>query len=214
MLWLWPATIHGPLHEGTIAATVDLGCRLTLPTELHIAGLSRRRNTKLGAQLAAHLDSITSLRILAENAGTETRAHLIGDDGRNLIAALQGRDVAPPLHDYGIRPGRAWRYPGIVRQVIDADTVAVDIATGSPVRWTAHVRIRHVNAPEHGTAAGDAATAWAQQQLPEGAEVSVTSWKLEKYGRLLADVTMPDGRDYGAALLTAGHAVPYEGGPR
>lgn len=213
MLWLWPATLHGPLHNGQIGATLDLGCRLTLPTVLHIAGLSRRR-TKLSQLLAARLDTATNLRVLAEHAATETRAHLIGDDGRNLLAALQGRHVAPPLHDYGQHPGKAWRYPGIVRHVIDADTAAIELETGSPVRWTAHVRIRHVNSPEHGTAEGHAATAWAQQQLPAGAEVSVTSWKLEKYGRLLADVQLADGRDYATALLTAGHAVRYEGGAR
>jgi len=39
--------------------------------------------------------------------------------------------------------------------------------------------------------------------------------KREKYGRYLADVFSPAGdRCLNLDLITAGHAVPYEGGPR
>jgi endonuclease YncB( thermonuclease family) len=37
---------------------------------------------------------------------------------------------------------------------------------------------------------------------------------LEKYGRWLAEVFLPDGSSVAELMVAAGHAVPYEGGAR
>lgn len=209
---MWPATVTAPLDGNQLPVRLDLGCRLTLPTIRHVAGLTARRKTALSETLAQHLPAGTALHIVGDPAND--RAHLVDSNNRLVLDAVKGRDIAPPLHGFGIIPGRGWRYPGVVRHVIDADTIAIDLDLGCPVTWTAHIRIQHLNAPEHGTTAGDLATEWARRHLPEGAPVTVTSRRIEKYGRLLGDITDADGTDYGSALLAAGHAQPYEGGLR
>ena len=215
MIWRWPATVLGPATGPHVPVLLDLGCRLTLPTTVRIAGLGPKPNPATTAALAELLPEGAQVRAVAEPAdGEPLRAHLVLESGKDVLSVLHHTRAPLPVADYGIQDGKAWRYPGIVRHVIDADTVAVELDLGAPVRWTAHIRIRHVNSPEHGTADGDTATAWAQQQLPAGAEVAVTSWRIEKYGRLLADLTLPAGQDYATMLLAAGHALPYEGGPR
>ena len=67
-------------------------------------------------------------------------------------------------------------------------------------------------APELDTAAGKVARDRARQLLPVGAEVVLLSHSLDKYGRALAEVTLPDGRDYADVMLAEGHAVDYATG--
>ena len=55
---------------------------------------------------------------------------------------------------------------------------------------------------------------WCRAFLPEGLNVILTSTKLEKYGRVLGSLRLPDGTDYAQALVKAGHAKPYNGGTR
>lgn len=45
--------------------------------------------------------------------------------------------------------------------------------------------------------------------LSPGTPVTLLSKQLDKYGRVLGSITMPDGRDYAETLLAAGHAQPY-----
>jgi endonuclease YncB( thermonuclease family) len=83
---------------------------------------------------------------------------------------------------------------------------------GMDVLYRARVRLAGINAPERGTLAGDAATRYVTDLLPAGTEITVISHRREKYGRILGAIKLPDGRDLGALLLEAGHAVPYDGG--
>lgn len=98
--------------------------------------------------------------------------------------------------------------PATVLHVIDADTVKVDLDLGWRIRYLASVRIDAVNAPELATDDGRAARVWAANLLPSGLSVTVVSRRLDKYGRVLGAVLMPDGRDYAALLVAAGHAHP------
>jgi micrococcal nuclease len=99
-----------------------------------------------------------------------------------------------------------------VLRVIDGDTFAANI----PLGWNAglvnvRVRLDKINAPETGTDAGDAATDYIKGLVSPGDVLTLTSsgplGKLDNYGRVLADVTLPDGRDWGTVMLESGNAV-------
>jgi endonuclease YncB( thermonuclease family) len=110
---------------------------------------------------------------------------------------------------------RTWTVHGIVRRLIDADSVVIDLDLGWDV-WIMNrsVRVAHMNAPEIATAEGKAAKVIAAQLLPPASSVVVESHKLDKFGRVLASVQLADGRDFATEMIAAGQAVPYEGGAR
>lgn len=108
-----------------------------------------------------------------------------------------------------------WTYPrSIVRRVVDADTIDVICDLGMDVLKRCRVRLAGVDAPERGTVAGTAAKVFVADLLPAGAEISVVSHEVEKYGRVLGAIKLADGRDLARLLLAAGHAREYDGGPR
>lgn len=90
-----------------------------------------------------------------------------------------------------------------IREIIDADTFDVRI-DGTVER----VRLIGIDAPEAGTCAGDAATAWARDQLDVGESVTLVADPAipnrGKYDRLLRYVHYDGGTDYGSAFLRAG----------
>lgn len=105
-------------------------------------------------------------------------------------------------------------YAATVQAVIDGDTYDVAIDLGFRIAFRTRLRLLHVDAPEHGTPEGDAATARVRELLPLGGPVTVETAKPDKYGRALARVTLSDGSDLAGLLVTEGHARPYEGGKR
>lgn len=112
----------------------------------------------------------------------------------------------------------AWVVPGTVRSVYDGDTITVDADLGWHITFVVHVRLAHIDAPELGHPGGIEARDFLRLLLTflAGADnrVTLTSHSLDKYGRTLGTLTLPDGRDVGDAMIANGHAVPYEGGPR
>jgi len=71
------------------------------------------------------------------------------------------------------------------------------------------------DAPEvHGPdkARGDAATAYSLELMPVGTEVEVLSYGVDDFGRTLAALLLPGGRDLATLMVAAGHvkggAVP------
>ena len=78
-----------------------------------------------------------------------------------------------------------------------------------------YVRLARINAPERGTEDGAAATAFVDGLLTPGTPVQIVSHRLlgqtEVHGRVLASVTLPDGRDLSEVVLQAGHAVEWKG---
>jgi len=109
---------------------------------------------------------------------------------------------------------------------VDADTLRLEVDLGLDVRHRLVVRLAGVDAPEMATEAGKAARTYTRQWLYEVGVVDTASGevavvirthkdKREKYGRYLADVFSVVGdRSLNLDLVTAGHARPYEGGPR
>lgn len=109
----------------------------------------------------------------------------------------------------------AYRYAAVVRRVVDGDTIDVDLDLGFRLTSFLRLRVRDIDCPEHGTDAGDAATAYVRTRLPVGTAVVLDTSKPDKYGRTLAAVTYVwDGADHDLAadLIADGHARSYDGG--
>jgi len=114
-----------------------------------------------------------------------------------------------------------YEYRGEVTRVVDGDTIHARLDLGLDVRIDVTLRLHGINAPEHGTAAGDAATSHLVQLLSPANHlvervVTVRTIKdhREKYGRYLAVLIRDDGMNVNEQMVADGHAVHYAGGPR
>lgn len=123
-------------------------------------------------------------------------------------------------------------FPAVVTDVIDGDTVKLSVrlakSRGKDADLGFHVyreggwlvlhytfRLLGCNAAEHGTPAGDAATANLKALLPVGTVVVVTSVSNDKYSRYDADITMSPGTDLVSYLIAHEWAAPWNGqGPK
>ena len=86
-------------------------------------------------------------------------------------------------------------YRAVVEKVIDGDTVKVRFDLGFRV-WTRQtLRLRGIDCPEAGTAAGDEAKNFVRLQLKESQRIIVRSSRSDKYDRYLADVFIPKGEE-------------------
>lgn len=106
---------------------------------------------------------------------------------------------AAPSGDFTLR--------GTVEYVVDGDTIAV--STGGKVE---RVRLIGVDTPERGRCYSSAATA-AARRLADGRRVMLkgdaSQATRDRYGRLLAYVWLPGGKDLGYQLLAGGYARVY-----
>jgi len=110
-----------------------------------------------------------------------------------------------------------YEYQATVLRVVDGDTMHFEFNLGIDVHIRIGCRVAHINAPEMSTAEGKAAKVWATDWLTaHGPAFTVRTIKdhQEKYGRYLVEILAASGEDFGSAMIAAGQAVPYEGGPR
>jgi len=109
-----------------------------------------------------------------------------------------------------------YEYAARLIRVVDGDTLDLDVSLGFDIRISERIRLAGVNCPEHGTLAGDNATAYTTQWLAQnGPDLVLRTIKdrKEKFGRLLGTITA-NTRILNVDLLTDGHAAPYDGGKR
>ncbi len=101
-----------------------------------------------------------------------------------------------------------------MRRVIDGDTLWLLIRLTKTDWRREKLRLRGIDCPERGTAAGDAATRDVRTQLPRATRLVITTTKPDQWDRYLSDVflTMADGADVflNNRLLAQGYAKPYE----
>jgi endonuclease YncB( thermonuclease family) len=97
---------------------------------------------------------------------------------------------------------------GVVSHVVDGDTVDVRMANGKVER----VRLLGIDTPENGVCFASQATT-AASRLATGQPVTLrgdaTQDTRDRYGRLLAYVWLPKGRDLGFQLVAGGFAKVY-----
>jgi endonuclease YncB( thermonuclease family) len=100
---------------------------------------------------------------------------------------------------------------------LDGDTCEVLVDLGLTVLVQRHLRVLGIQAPElHGPTheKGAASKAFAEKIAPPTATAVLSRVGQEKYGRLLAELTV-NGWDFAANMIQAGHAVAWDGkGPR
>lgn len=104
----------------------------------------------------------------------------------------------------------AYRYSAVVRRVIDADTIDLDVDMGFRAwRMRERFRLAGINAPEMRgpqRVAGQAAKVWLEAALPVGSAVVIETAKdPDSFGRWIATVWC-DGVCLNEALVHAGHA--------
>jgi endonuclease YncB( thermonuclease family) len=123
-------------------------------------------------------------------------------------------------------------YKATVANIHDGDTVDVDVLLaktgkskvdvdlGFNIHRTAQgtklvrqpVRLLGCNAPELATPEGKAALAFIQTVVHIGDVVTFVSHNWDKYGdRVDGTITLADGRDLTAVMITAGHAFAWDG---
>jgi micrococcal nuclease len=113
-----------------------------------------------------------------------------------------------------------------VIKVVDGDTVDVDIHLGFGIILSdERVRIMGIDTPESRTSDkvedlfGEAAKARLKELMKEGAKLITTEDRhgedmKGKFGRILGDFRLADGRTVTDALVEEGHAVAYFGGSK
>lgn len=101
------------------------------------------------------------------------------------------------------RVRRGERLEGRVVAVADGDTIEV-LDAGRAVR----VRLAGVDAPEQGQAHGAAAKRFTSETA-YGREVVVEVRDVDRYGRAVAEVSLPDGSSLNRRLVAGGYAWHY-----
>lgn len=123
-----------------------------------------------------------------------------------------------------------YTYPAVVIAIHDGDTCKLNVDLGQGInlvdrdfgfhlyveskRLHLHETFRFfgINAPELVTQAGKDALAYLLTLIQVGASLTAKinkSPSQEKYGRWLATLTLPDGRNVNELMVSSGHAVPY-----
>ncbi len=95
------------------------------------------------------------------------------------------------------------QFSGKVVSVLDGDTI--DVLYN---RRAKRIRLNGIDAPEKGQAFGQKAKQFVSEQA-FGKEVTVRTFGLDKYGRTIGDVFLPDGRMLNEELVREGLAWWY-----
>ena len=127
---------------------------------------------------------------------------------RNTVIALLCLLAAAVAANASARPTGAFTQKGVVTEIVDGDTLRVRLAGGKSER----VRLIGIDAAERG--ACFAAPAAARARLlalskPVVLRGDATQDTRDRYGRLLAYVWLPGGRDLGYQLVAGGFAKVY-----
>lgn len=102
-----------------------------------------------------------------------------------------------------------YMHAGQVVRMLDADTYDLRLDLGYFVSIDVRIRLSGVSAPEKRTSAGQAAIAFAEQHMPEGATVWVAAEQDpdRSFTRYIGRVWLPEARRWlGELLVEHGHA--------
>ena len=131
---------------------------------------------------------LVALFMLADRGGLD---RLLRGDGP-ADSAQSGSPDAIPESD---------RFTGHVTRIVDGDTFWM---SGQDVR----IRIWALDAPETDEPGGDTATAELTRLLSDH-ELTCRQRDIDRYGRIVGQCFLPDGRDITAAMIESGTATEY-----
>lgn len=116
-----------------------------------------------------------------------------------------------------MKPPAPWTYKLLDARVVDGDTIDATVDLGFHLSAKMPIRLDGINAAEHGTKAGDAASRWLLVLVAAAKTMVVTTRKEaagDKYGRILGTLWI-DGVNVNQLAIETGHALAYDGhGPR
>ena len=121
-----------------------------------------------------------------------------------LVAIVWAVVPDAPTTDAGVRvigTDGDTGFSGRVTRIVDGDTLWI---SGQSVR----IRIWGLDAPETREQAGAAATA-ALDRLAAGKTLRCVQRDIDRYGRIVGQCWLPDGRDIAAAMIASGTATEY-----
>jgi micrococcal nuclease len=98
--------------------------------------------------------------------------------------------------------------PAVVERAVDGDTLDLTLDLGWHISYRSRCRVVGINTPELSTEDGRGVRAYVLERCPVGTRVRFVSKALDKYGRPLGHVLLPDGVNLGELLLATGRAVP------
>lgn len=108
-----------------------------------------------------------------------------------------------------------------VLRVIDGDTILVAAKPWPQQTMEVYVRLRGIDAPELKSAcaatreAGLQARAALASLTSDQDQIQLTQISGDKYfGRVVADISLSDGRNPAQEMLSAGYVSPYDGGSK
>lgn len=103
-------------------------------------------------------------------------------------------------------------YEGVVTNIVDGDTVDIDIKIAIDLKYLRRCRLLGLNCPElHKDGQreqGASAKEFTSQRLLNQ-KVTITLTKADAFGRWLVNIILPNGTDFNKELIASGHAVPY-----
>ncbi|WP_045221522.1 thermonuclease family protein [Desulfonatronum thioautotrophicum] len=102
-------------------------------------------------------------------------------------------------------PALTWAWPGKVVSIQDGDTITVLTKDKQQVR----IRLYGIDAPEGGQAFGNRATQYVNAQLSNRPVIEIDVKATDRWGRTVAVVILPDGRNLNEELVRAGYAWVY-----
>ena len=109
-------------------------------------------------------------------------------------------------------------YNAYVKNVVDGDTVDVDVDLGFSITWSTRLRLNGIDTPELHSSCQQ-----IRKQAVEAKEylvsrllnrkVTLVSFGQEKFGRYLADIYLEDEK-INQTMIEKGHALLYFGGKK
>ncbi len=101
-----------------------------------------------------------------------------------------------------LSPAITFAWTGKVISIQDADTITVLTDDRQQVR----IRLYGIDAPEGGQAYGKKATQYVKRLLADRPVVEIDTKDTDRYGRTVAVVFLPDGRNLNEEIVGAGYA--------
>jgi endonuclease YncB( thermonuclease family) len=105
-----------------------------------------------------------------------------------------------------ISPGERYCYPGTIVDIIDGDTVKMQLNLGFNIFITESMRLRGVTAMELNTPEGQKARRALKRLLTGAHTVHAFTWHHDKYGRYITDLIVDEHIYINKKLVESGHA--------